>query len=217
MNILVIIGHPFVGSLNHALAHEYARAAREAGAHVDVIDLARDASPDHPRSITDVRRGREGATDHLGAPVEDFLTRVRHADHLALFYPMWWGTYPAVLKQFFDRVLLSGDAYASRGRASEWVKGLSGRTARITHTSDSPRLFAKVVYHDASIVSVKMATLWYVGITTVGVRHHANVRGSTPARRERWLVRAAKDGAADARRRPHPRKNMTQARALLDA
>lgn len=217
MNILVIIGHPFAGSLNHALAHEYAESARNAGAHVDVIDLAEDASPDHPRTLSDVRRARAGSPETIDAHVEDYLARVRAADHLALFYPMWWGTYPAVLKQFFDRVLLSGDAYASRAKASDWVRGLKGRTARITHTSDSPRLFAKIAYHDASIASVKTATLWYTGIKTIGVRHFANVRGSSLATRQKWIARIGRDGASDAKRTPNPAKNMLQARALVDA
>lgn len=31
---------------------------------------------------------------------------IRWADHLVFVYPIWWGTMPAVLKGFFDRVFL---------------------------------------------------------------------------------------------------------------
>lgn len=33
---------------------------------------------------------------------------IRWADHLVFVYPIWWGTMPAVLKGFFDRVFLPG-------------------------------------------------------------------------------------------------------------
>ncbi len=215
MNILVIIGHPIQDSFNHALARAYADAARTHGAEVQVIDLATDATPDHPRERSDVRLPRSDREIDLDEHVRDYAERLRTADHIALFYPMWWGTYPAVLKQFFDRVLLSGDAYASRVHSSSWIRGLRGRTARIVHTADSPRLFTWLAYRDSSISSVKTATLWYTGIRTIGVRYLAPVRSSSPERRRRWLTRIARDGVADAKRRPEPGKSMAHARDLL--
>lgn len=217
MKILVVIGHPIQRSFNHALADAYVTSARANGAEVDVIDLATDATPDHPRQRGDVRLPRADGPGEVDVHVRDYAERLRDADHIALFYPMWWGTYPAVLKQFFDRVLLSGDAYASRGDSSSWVRGLRGRTARIVHTADSPRLFTRLAYRDSSISSVKTATLWYTGIRTIGVRYLAPVRNSSPERRQRWLDRIARDGAADARRRPTPGKTMSHARDLIGA
>ena len=38
--ILVVVGHPIAGSLNHELARRYASAAEAAGGEVRVRDLA---------------------------------------------------------------------------------------------------------------------------------------------------------------------------------
>ncbi len=215
--ILIVIGHPFAGSLQHSLAAAYAASATEYGADVDVIDLAVDPLPAFPRSRDEVRAPRT-ADDHQPAPeIADYARRVREADHIALFYPQWWGTYPAVLKHFFDMTLLSGDAYAYGSRSDNWVRGLKGRTARIVHTSDSPTWFSRLVYRNASIASVKTATLWYCGIKTVKVHHFGETRFSTADARAGWLRAMTSAGRADAARTPSAEKTDATARELAAA
>ena len=108
--ILVVIGTPFAGSLNHALAHSYADAARAAGAEVRLIDLARDAVPGHPSQRNEVRLPRTDADVPLAPEVAAYVADVDWADHLVFFFPQWWGSYPAALKTWIDRVFLSGFA-----------------------------------------------------------------------------------------------------------
>src|SRR4029079_4648856 len=42
--------------------------------------------------------------------------RVRAADLLVLQFPLWWGSVPAILKGWFDRVLAYGFAYVDGRR-----------------------------------------------------------------------------------------------------
>src|SRR5690349_19035671 len=44
------------------------------------------------------------------------IARLDRADLLILQYPMWWHLPPAMLKGWFDRVLIYGEVYASRKR-----------------------------------------------------------------------------------------------------
>jgi NAD(P)H dehydrogenase (quinone) len=200
--ILVIIGTPLRDSLNHALAAQYIDAARAGGAHVDVIDLARDSIPAHPTERGHLRTPREGRDDlPLALDVADYIDRVDAADHLVFFFPQWWGTYPAAFKAWIDQVLLSGFAFQyTDGRA--WAKLLKGRTARIVMTMDSPTWWNRLLYRDAAVRAVKTATLWYCGVKTVGTTRIPEVRYRSPERLAGAVTSMVRLGTADARRTP---------------
>lgn len=207
--ILVVVGTPLPDTLNHALAGSYARAAREAGADVRVIDLAHDPIPGHPRHRDELRAPRGDADRPLDPDVARYLDDVRWAEHLVLFYPQWWGTVPAALKAFIDRVFLSGAAFRYGERAGNWDRLLTGRTARLVMTMDSPRFWNRLVYRNAAETSLTRATLGYCGVKTVGITRFTPVRFSDDAIRTAWIDRAGALGRADgttpARRRvPSP-------------
>src|SRR5690606_1558678 len=103
----------------------------------------------------------EGADQDLEPDVRAAIDAVRWADHVVLVFPQWWGTYPAVLKGFVDRVFLSQLAFRSRGRGLGLDKLLTGRTARLLMTMDSPALWDRVVYRSAAVRSLVHATLGY--------------------------------------------------------
>lgn len=200
--ILAIVGHPIAGSLNHALAERYAagfRAAAGASSELRLVDLAGHAFELSPAERSAVR-APGGETGHLDPRVRDLVTDVEWAEHLVFFFPQWWGTYPAVLKAFLDRAILSGRAYAS-GRGPIATPLLTGRTARIVMTMDAPVLWNRFVYRSAAETSLKRATLAYCGIRTVGITRFTPVRFSTPAKRAAWLEQARRLGVADAVRR----------------
>ncbi|HET6522271.1 MAG TPA: NAD(P)H-dependent oxidoreductase, partial [Geminicoccaceae bacterium] len=105
--VLVVLGHPRGDSLCGALAAAYGDGARRAGAVVEELRLGELAfEPD----VT--------ARNISAQPVEDDLRRaqalIAWADHLVFVYPTWWGTMPARLKGFLDRVLTPGFAFADR-------------------------------------------------------------------------------------------------------
>jgi putative NADPH-quinone reductase len=119
------------------------------------------------------------------------------ADHFAFFYPVWWGTYPAILKAFIDRVVLSGVAFQYGKTGTKWKKIWHGKTARLTLTMDAPSWWYKIVYRAPSENSLRWATLWYVGVKTLGVTRFTPVRFSKPELRDKWLRSVAKLGARD--------------------
>ncbi|PKQ27023.1 MAG: NAD(P)H dehydrogenase [Actinobacteria bacterium HGW-Actinobacteria-4] len=199
-NILIVIGTPLAGSLNHSLAHAYADSARQAGAEVRIVDLATDPIPAHPRHINDLRMPREGDAP-LDADVARYVADLEWADHVSLFYPQWWGTYPAAFKAYLDAVLLAGFAHRYVGKRG-WEKMLRGRTGRVFTTMDSPGWWNLAWYWQAADVSVRHATLWYVGIKVVGIKRFAMVRHTDVATRERWIAATAKLGERDASRGP---------------
>ncbi len=192
--ILVVIGHPIADSFNHHLARAYAEAATSAGAEVRVRDLSAE-QPAVPSSREQLR-ARPGAYEHLEPVVAADLTDLHWAEHIVIVYPQWWGTYPAVLTAWIDRTFLAGDAF--RYLASpRWSKQLTGRTARLVMTMDSPGFYNLLAYRDAAVTALRSATLGYCGVKTVGVSRFGPVRDSSPERRERWLHAIAARGATD--------------------
>jgi NAD(P)H dehydrogenase (quinone) len=193
-HILVVVGHPIASSFNHELALSYSRAAEAAGAEVRVRDLA-DSPPAVPLT-RELLRAPEGASGHLEVGVVEDIGDLHWAEHVVIFFPQWWGTYPAVLKSWVDRTFLSGDAFRY-GTGASWHKLLTGRTARLVMTHDSPGFYNALAYHDAAITSLRTATLGYCGIKTVGVTRFSPVKGSTPQTRQKWVARVADIGSRD--------------------
>ncbi len=48
---------------------------------------------------------------HPTPQAKKYQEHIKKSDHIIFIYPVWWGTFPAILKGFFDQVLTSGFAY----------------------------------------------------------------------------------------------------------
>ena len=195
--IVIIVGHSIPGSFSHAIADTYAASARAYGAAVRMIDLAeiRFEAVTHDRQ--DIKVAGLSDTVRLGTEIHDMAQSVEWAQHIVFAYPVWWGTYPAVLKGFFDRVFLAGFVFANK-KGAAWDKFLTGRTARVFTTMDAPAFFDRIWYRNASAVSITFPILWYVGVKTKGISRFDRVRFSTPERRATWLKKVADLARKDA-------------------
>jgi NAD(P)H dehydrogenase (quinone) len=186
---LVVLGHPNASSLCGAIAEAYANAARETGVDVEILRVG------ELRFDPVLHAGF-----HEAQPLEPDLVRagelILAADRLCLVTPIWWGSYPAVLKGFFDRVLLPGFAfkYAKPGRQ---IRLLAGRKARLIVTGDSPRLWLRLVVGDSTIKALRNSTLKFCGYKPVDLTYCGPVRGSSDARRAAWIAKAAEQGRRD--------------------
>ena len=48
------------------------------------------------------------------------------AQHLVFVYPTWWGSLPALMKGFTDRIFLPGFAFKCRKNSVKWHRLLAG-------------------------------------------------------------------------------------------
>jgi NAD(P)H dehydrogenase (quinone) len=70
---------------------------------------------------------------------KEIQNKIKKANHLIFIYPIWWGTMPAILKGFFDRILTPRFAYIYEDALP---KGLLTHTkATIFITSGSPEIY----------------------------------------------------------------------------
>ncbi len=144
---LIVHAHPEPHSFSTAQMATAAKALREAGYTVEVLDLYADGwAPVLAREefapvdglfkpqAEQMRAVQDGTLD---AAVKDQLDRLLAADLLVLSFPLWWFSLPAILKGWIDRVFvmgaLFGGDYGLFGDAA-----LVGRRAMLLFTTGGP-------------------------------------------------------------------------------
>ena len=178
--ILILNGHPDAESFCFGIHQAYRKGALASGAEVRELVL-RDLTF-NPSLAMGYRKRTELEPDLLSA--QDLI---RWCDHLVVIHPVWWGTYPALMKGFLDRVFLPGFFFKKRpGKAYSWDKLLTGRSARILYTLDTPRIYWWLSGMP-SYVSLKWITLGYCGMSPIRGTAFGIVRLSTPEQRAKWL------------------------------
>jgi NAD(P)H dehydrogenase (quinone) len=69
---------------------------------------------------------------------------IKNADHIAIFFPIWWASEPSVLKGLLDRILTPHFTYVYDGKNGTHEKLLNGKTADIFASSHVPSIFYKL-------------------------------------------------------------------------
>ena len=108
MRVLVIYAHPVETSLHAELHRIVVRQLRASGHEVDDCDL-------YAEGFDPVlsRAERLGYHDVPGntVPVQGYVDRLQHAEALVFCFPTWCFGPPAILKGFFDRIMMPGVAF----------------------------------------------------------------------------------------------------------
>jgi len=187
-HVVIVQGHPDPQHRHfcHALADAYAAGARKAGHEVVTVDVARLDFP-LARSRDDLE---SGPTPEAIRQVQDALTR---ADHVVVFYPVWNGAMPALLKGFFEQTFRSSfvfpDAKADErlGFSSYFSqrKALSGKSGRVVATMQMPAFVYRWYFHPHP----EKNTLRLSGISPIRQSLIGLVEAPDGHQRERWLSR----------------------------
>lgn len=186
--VAVILGHPDPKSFNHALAQAYIKGAKKAGSAVRFIEIG--TLNFDPNLQFGYRKRTELEPDLIEA--QETLV---WADHLVWIYPVWWGSYPAIMKGFLDRVLLPGFAFQKREGSLWWDQLLKGKTARIITTLDQPHWFYKWINKAPSHASMKRLTMQFIGVKKVRITGIGPIRLSKDEFRTGWLTKVEQLGS----------------------
>lgn len=188
--ILLVLGHPD-GSrrhLCHALADAYAEGAREGGHEVRRIDVA---ALDFP-VLRSQQEWTQGAVPAALLPAQ---AAIEWAEHVVLFFPLWLGDMPALLKAFLEQVARPGFAIGKADDKSMPTKLLKGRSARVVVTMGMPALVYRWYFRAHSVKSLERNILGFVGFAPV----HETLVGGVDSLDEdgaaRWFARLRKAGA----------------------
>jgi putative NADPH-quinone reductase len=188
--ILIINGHPDKDSFCSELAKVYKKGADSIGVECKLIHLI-DLNFD-PILRYGYRQRTELEPDLL-AVQQDILD----SDHLVFVYPTWWGTYPALLKGFIDRVFLPKFAFKYREDSLLWDKLLKGKSARLIVTMDTPKWYYSLIYHSPGHNSMKKGVLEFCGVTPVKVTAFGPIKSSSIKMRNKWIQKVEELGKRD--------------------
>jgi NAD(P)H dehydrogenase (quinone) len=184
--ILVINGHPNKDSFCSAILNSYIEGV---GNKAEVKSLVLADLDFNPNLQMGFQKGQELEPDLVEAQ-----EKIKWADHLVWVHPVWWGSLPAILKGFIDRVFLPGFAFKYRENSVMWDRLLSGKTAHIITTMDSPVWYYKFLTGKPGINQLKKATLIFCGVKPVKVSCMGMVRKSTKESREKFLLKIKNSG-----------------------
>lgn len=185
--IALINGHPDKESYNFALAKAYQTGALSKGHEVQVINI-RELNF-NPNLVFGYRKRTTLEPDLLKS--QEIL---KWANHLVWVYPVWWGSVPAIMKGFLDRVFLPGFAFSKRENSLWWDKHFTDKTASIICTLDQPAWYYRWYYGSPSHKAMKKLCLNFVGVKKVRITTIGPIRLSKENFRLKWLKKIEKMG-----------------------
>ena len=185
--ILIINGHPDKDSYCFAIGKAYKKGVLGSDAELKEI-IIRDLEF-NPNLEFGYRKRTTLEPDLIEAQ-----EKIKWANHLVWIYPVWWGSYPAIMKGFLDRVFLPGFAFQKRENSVWWDKLLTNKTARIISTLDQPAWYYKWINKQPSHIAIKKLTLNFIGVKKVKFTTIGPLRLSKESYRKNWLKKIEKLG-----------------------
>lgn len=180
--ILVIDAHPYNKSFCKAIADSYYEGA--------IID--KDKNKNKNKNLDEfvervnLRDLKFDPILHAGyvksQKLEKDLIKVQKlvdwCEHLVIVTPVWWGSSPALLKGFFDRLFLPGWAF-SFGKYGKINKLLKGRSSTVIYTQDAPKFASLLFFSDSFWKHFKKYVISFCGFSPVKRVYFGSVSGDS--------------------------------------
>lgn len=183
MHTLIVYCHPYEQSFNHAMLEAVRERLAREGVPYEVIDLYADG-------FDPVLSAAELAVYNEGGVLDPLVTRyqqlVADADRLIFIFPIWWNDLPALLRGWFDKVMLAGFSWIATG---EGLKGTLThiKQAEVYTSSSNPTSFIREQTGDAIQRMFIDGTLWQLGIGGGTWKNFGSMDVSTPEERAAFL------------------------------
>ncbi|MCD7971847.1 MAG: NAD(P)H-dependent oxidoreductase [Candidatus Azobacteroides sp.] len=188
MNVSVILGHPYAGSFNHAIAAKVVETLERNRHHVYFHDL-------YQEGFNPVIPAEELISDYS----EDELVKlhckeIKETEGIIIIHPNWWGQPPAILKGWVDRVFRQEIAYTfpeGDNGGGLPIGLLKAKVALIFNTSNTPEERENTVFGDPLENIWKACVFGFCNIHTYERKMYRVIADSTYEERVKWLEDAA--------------------------
>ena len=159
MHALIVVTNPNPDSLSHAMTKQIAATLANQNHSSEIADLSAESfNPSYTMQDVEVLHGR--AEPEPAIRIEQ--KRIERADALVLVYPVYWWSFPALLKGWIDRVFTNGWAYDdSQGRIVKKLQHLPVHLVSIAGAD--MRTYARHGYFGAMRTQINQGIFDYCG------------------------------------------------------
>jgi putative NADPH-quinone reductase len=133
-NVLIIVANPKEDSLSFAIANKYKELNEKANNNVELLDLYRDENRQNFFTYTDDPYAIKETNE-----MKYYQKMITDADEIAIVFPYWWGSMPAILKNFFDWNLSSGYAFTYKDGKIQGL--LKDKDVKVFVTTGAPKFY----------------------------------------------------------------------------
>ena len=184
MKISVILAHPDTYSFNHAIANTTVETLQERGHKVFFHDL-------YIENFDPLLPSREIPKNaSLPTEIERHCKEASEVDGFVIIHPNWWGTPPAILTGWVDRIMRPGLAYefleTDSGEGIP-VGLLNAKKAVVFNTSNTETRREKNTFLDPLETIWKNCIFDLCGVQEFHRKMFNVVVTSTKEQRESWL------------------------------
>lgn len=172
MKILAVFCHPMRDSFTGKILDNFVRGAEEAGHNVEIADL-------YGEGFQPIMQEADFAQFYDEPLPEDVLkeqARFERCEAFVLVFPIWWWSFPAMLKGWIERVFTAGWAFTITDDPEGSM--LDERRALILCCSGgSDKMFEKYGTRDALKNMIEIGVMEYCGVNdvTTHIFHRARV------------------------------------------
>ena len=162
----IVFAHPWNGSFNKAILDKVVEKLDETKQKYTIIDLNKDGF--NP-VMTEEELSLYSQGKSIDPLVEKYQEILKNTDELILVFPIWWMSVPAILKGFFDKVMVKGFAYEN---TQNGIKGFltNIKTAKMITTATAPKFLLNITGFG---ITMKKANLGGVGIKKTKWIHYS--------------------------------------------
>jgi NAD(P)H dehydrogenase (quinone) len=151
MNVFIVYAHPEPNSLNGFMKDLAAKTLRDNGHKVKISDLygmnfkstldQDDFSQRQNNELFSPIMEQVNAlkTGSLARDIKDEVEKIKWADMLIFQFPIWWSSFPAILKGWIDRVFLPGVVHNIQEGKLYDTGLLKGKKAMLSYTTGATR------------------------------------------------------------------------------
>lgn len=186
MKKTILYAHPWDGSYNHALLKTLIDMLDKNNEEYYLIDLYTDEFNPVMEKSNLALYAKGETNDEL---VEKYQKILLDTNELIMIFPIWWYEPPAIVKGFFDKVMLKGFSY------EEKKTGLKGHLTHIYKTTifttgSSPKLYLKWLAGNYIKKVFIGSVMRDVGLKNVSWHHLGRIKAIPQTKRENFLKKA---------------------------